>query len=167
MPNTRANVEVLISHLHVMTFGSLVVIARHAHRAVALHHGDPAARLGVRHPHGVLHRAPFAREVRDGDAARAALVHAPDAVARFRDGQQRRGRVHQPPFTCSSFFTAVTPLTFLATPSARCLVSSESTRPLGVTTPLPLSTLVLRSGFGPPFFAGAGCTLLGSAGPPA
>src|SRR5258706_1645409 len=167
MPNTRANVEVLISHLHVMTLGSLVVIARHAHRAVALHHGDPAARLGVRHPHGVLHRGPFDREVRDGDAARAALVHAPDAVARFRDGQQRRGRVHQPPFTCSSFFTAVTPLTFLATASARCLVSSESTRPLSVTTPLSLSTLMLRSVLRPTLFASAVCTLLVSAASPA
>src|SRR5258706_16119675 len=92
MPNTRANVEVLISHLHVMTFGSLVVIARRAHRTVALHHGEPAARLGARHPHGVLHRAPFAREVRDGDAARAPLLTAPGSVTLFRDRQHGAAR---------------------------------------------------------------------------
>src|SRR5438067_4849568 len=163
MPKTSANVEVFISHLYVMTLGSLVVVARQAHRAVALDHGDPAARLGERDTHGVLHRTPFAREVGDGDAARAALVDAPDAVARFRDGQQRRGRVHQPPFTRSSFFTAVTPLTRLATASARCLVSSESTRPLSVTTPLSLSTLIARSVFRPTSLASAVCTLLVSA----
>src|SRR5207237_8874914 len=92
--------------------------------------------------HRVLQRAAMAREIRDRHAARAALVEAPDAVARLGDGQERRRRFHQPPFTRSSFFTALTPLTRLATASARCLVSSESTRPLSVTTPLSLSTLM-------------------------
>src|SRR6266850_3196952 len=163
MPAMRANVDVFISHLDVMTVGSLLVIARRAHRAVALDHGDAAARLGERHAHRVLHRAPFAREVRDGHAARAALVDAPDAVARLGDGQERRARSHQPPFTCSSFFTAVTPLTFLATASARFLVSSESTRPFSVTTPLSLSTLMAVRVFRPTSLASAVCTLLVSA----
>src|SRR5438874_2070716 len=140
MPKTRANVDVFISHLDVMTFGSLIVIACRAHRAVALDHGDAAARLGERHAHGVFHRAPFAREIRDRHAARAALVDAPDAVARLAHGKQRRWVFHQPPFTCSWFLTAVTPPTRLATSSARRLVSSESTRPLRVTTPSSLST---------------------------
>src|SRR5712664_3879936 len=113
MPAMRANVDVFISYLDVMTVGSLVVIARRADRAVALDHGDAAARLGERHAHRVLHRTPFAREIRDRHAARAALVDAPDAVARLGDGQERGGRFHQPPFTCSSLFTAVTPFTRL------------------------------------------------------
>src|SRR5438552_16912022 len=160
---TRANVDVFISDLDLVIAGSLLVIARRAHRAVALDHGDSAARLGERHAHRVLHRAPFAREIRDGHAARAALVDAPDAVARLGDGQERGGRFHQPPFTCSSFFTAVTPLTFLATASARFLVSSESTRPLSDTTPLSLSTLMRYIVRRPTSLASAVCTLVVSA----
>src|SRR5438552_11360231 len=160
---TRANVDVFISDLDLVIAGSLLVIARRAHRAVALDHGDSAARLGERHAHRVLHRAPFAREIGDGHAARAALVDAPDAVARLGDGQERGGRFHQPPFTCSSFFTAVTPLTFLATASARFLVSSESTRPLSVTTPLSLSTLMRYIVRRPTSLASAVCTLVVSA----
>src|SRR5438067_11653256 len=133
MPKTSANVEVFISHLYVMTLGSLVVVARQAHRAVALDHGDPAARLGERDTHGVLHRAPFAREIGDGDAARAALVDAPDAIARLGDRKERR--VHQPPFTRNSFLTSETPRTRRATSAARFLVSCESTTPFSVTMP--------------------------------
>src|SRR2546428_6765814 len=158
----RAKVDVFISNLG-MSIGSLLVIARRAHRAVALDHGDAAARLGERHAHRVLHRAPLAREIRDGDAARAALVDAPDAVARLADRQQRRWRFHQPPFTRSSFFTALTPLTRLATASTRRFVSSESTRPLSVTTPLSLSTLMLCSVRRPTSLASAVCTLVVSA----
>src|SRR5438094_5373526 len=162
MPKIRAKVDVFISNLG-MSIGSLLVIARRAHRAVALDHGDAAARLGVRHAHRVLHCPPLAREIRDGHAARAALVDAPHAVARFGDGQERGGRFHQPPFTCSSFFTTVTPLTRLATASARFLVSSESTRPLSVTTPLSLSTLMRYIVRRPTSLASAVCTLVVSA----
>src|SRR5436189_640934 len=158
MPMMRANVDVFISYLDVVLARALFVFARDAHRAVALDHRDAAARLGQRHTHGVLHCAPFAREVGDGDAARAALVDAPDAIARLRHRKQRRGGFHQPPFTCSSFFTAVTPLTRFATSSARRLVSCESTRPLSVTTPLSLSTLMLYIVRRPTSLASAVCT---------
>src|SRR6266446_5099734 len=59
MPAMRANVDVFISHLDVMTVGSLLVIARRAHRAVALDHGDAAARLGERHVHLAGERGVF------------------------------------------------------------------------------------------------------------
>src|SRR5438309_5955006 len=108
---TRANVDVFISDLDLVIAGSLLVIARRAHGAVALDDGDTAARLGVRHAHRVLERAPLARKIGDGDAARAALVHAPDAVARFGDREQGSGRGHQLPLMRSSFFTALTPPT--------------------------------------------------------
>src|SRR6267142_1882739 len=163
MPKRSAKVDVLISDLDGVGVGSLLVVARDAHRAVALDHRDAAARLGERHAHRVLHRAPFAREIGDGDAARTALVDAPDAVARLRDGEERRRRLHQPPFTWSSFLTAVTPLTCLATASTRRFVSSESTRPRRVTTPLSLSTLMSLRVRKPTSLASAVCTLVVSA----
>src|SRR6267143_958626 len=163
MPKIRAHVDVFISHLDVVTVGPLVVVARHTDGAVALDQRDAAARLGERHADRVLHRPPLAREVGDGHAARAALVDAPDPVARLRDREEWGGRFHQPPFTCNSFLTAVTPLTRLATSSTRRFVSSESTRPLNVTTPLSLSTLMLLSVRRPTSLASAVCTLVVSA----
>src|ERR1051325_9490561 len=154
----NANVDIAMLDLDLMILGSLFVIARQPHAAIALDERDPTARLCQRHAYGVLHRAPFAREVRDGDAARPALVHAPHAIARLKHRKQRR--VHQPPFTRSSFLTALTPLTRLATSSARRLVSSESTLPFSVTMPLSLSTLMLRSVFKPTLFMSAVCTLV-------
>src|SRR6476646_2438932 len=163
MPKTRAKVDAFMSDLHVVIVGPMVVVARKAHGAVALQHRDTAAGFGERDAHGVLHRAPFAREIGDGDAARAALVDAPDAIARLGDREERRRRVHQPPLTESWFFTCDTPLTCRVTSSARFLVSSESTTPLSVTTPLSLSTLIRRSVFRPTLFMSAVCTLVVSA----
>src|SRR5436190_12228296 len=139
--------------------GLLLVLAREAHRAVALDEGDAAAPLGMRHAHGVPQRAELAREVGDGDAARAALVDAPHAVARLGDRKERCRSFHQP-FTCSSFFTEFTPLTRFATSSARCLVAGESTLPFSVTTPLSLSTLMLYMVRMPTSLASAVCTLV-------
>src|SRR6478609_10353166 len=124
------------------SFGPLLIVTGQAHGAVALDHRDAAPALRMRHAHGVLQRAKLARKVGDGDAARAALVHAPDAVARLGDGKERGRSVHQP-LTWSSFFTELTPPTRFATSAARCLVASESTLPFRVTTPLSLSTLML------------------------
>src|SRR3954463_12746619 len=161
MPKTRAKVDAFMSDLHVGIVEPVVVVARKAHGAVALQHGDPAAGLGERDAHGVLDRAPFAREIGDGDAARAALVDTPDAIARLGDREERG--LHQPPLTESSFFTCDTPLTRRVTSSARFFVSSESTTPFSVTTPLSLSTLIRRSVFRPTLFMRAVCTLVVSA----
>src|SRR3989442_2414368 len=99
-----------------------------AHRAVALQHRDAAAALGLRHAHGVPHRAPLVGEIRDRDAARTALVDAPDSVLAQRNREQRGdGTSHQPPRTWISFLTVATPSTFLATSSARRLSSGLST----------------------------------------
>src|SRR3954469_19349095 len=162
MPKTRAKADAFMSDLHVVIVGPMVVVARKAHGAVTLQHRDTAAGLGERDAHGMLHRAPFAREIGDGDAAPPALVDAPDAIARLRDRQERR-RVHQPPLTESWFFTCDTPLTRRVTSSARVFVSSESTTPFSVTTPLSLSTLIRRSVFRPTLFMSAVCTLVVSA----
>src|SRR5438067_1415475 len=161
MPKTRAKVDAFISDLHVKFVCAVIIIAREAHGTIALEHGDPAAGLRQRDAHGMLYRAPFARKIGDGDAARAALVHAPDAVARLGDREERG--LHQPPFTRSSFFTWVTPRTRRATSAARFLVSCESTTPLSVTMPLSLSTLMRRSVFSPTSFMSAVCTLAVSA----
>src|SRR5919109_1182194 len=146
MPAASAKVEVFIRRLLLGLYFAIVcalrIIARNAHGAIALDERDAAARLGMRHAHRMLQRAPFAREVGDGDAARAALVHAPDAVLGLGHREQRG--IHQPPFTRSSFFTSVTPLTRRVTASARCFVSCESTTPFSVATPLSLSTLMRR-----------------------
>src|SRR5678815_6067992 len=74
-----------------MRVGTLVVVAAELNPAVALQHGDAAAALGARDAQRVLQRAPLAREVGDGDAARAALVDAPDAAARLGDREQCLG----------------------------------------------------------------------------
>src|SRR4051812_14037503 len=158
MPKMKAKLDVFISHLDVRVV--VLVIARQAHGAVVLDDGDAVARLGMRHAHGMLQRAPLAREIGDGDAARAALVHAPHAIASFGDRQDRGGCRHQLPLMRSSFFTALTPPTRLATSSARRLVSSESTRPLSVTMPLSLSTLMLYIVRSPTSLASAVCTLV-------
>src|SRR5205085_9820736 len=148
-------------HFHVIRIRLLPVLAAQAYDAVALDYSHAAAMLRSCHAYRLLHRAPFAREIGDGDAARAALVHAPDAVARLGDREERR--LHQPPFTRSSFFTWVTPRTRRATSAARFLVSCESTTPLSVTMPLSLSTLMRRSVFSPTSFMSAVCTLAVSA----
>src|SRR5690242_17269799 len=95
MPKTRAKVRAFMSDLHVRIVGAVVVVARKPYGAVALEHRDPAAGLRERDAHGVLHRAPFAREIGDGDAARAALVDAPHAIARLGDRKKRL--LHQLP----------------------------------------------------------------------
>src|SRR5438067_6097657 len=115
---------------------SVVVFTRELDGAVSLQHRDTTAALGPGNPHRVLHRPPLAREVGDRDPARAALVHAPDDVARLDDRKKRGGgwrRRHFAPFTCSSLWTEFTPPTLRAVASARRFVSSESTRPLSVT----------------------------------
>src|SRR6266404_94929 len=118
MPASSANLDVLMGglllKLYLVVLGALRVIAREAHGAVALDHRDAAAPLRMRHAHCMLERAPFAREIGDRDAARAALVHAPDAILRFCHGQQRR--VHQPPLTRSSFG----PMFVLSSPAKHC-----------------------------------------------
>src|ERR1051325_9538451 len=93
--NDDAFMEVSSLKLHLVMPGAPRVLALRAHAAVTLDERDAAARLCVRHAHGVLERAPLAREIRDRDTAWPALVHAPDAILGLAHRKERR--IHQLP----------------------------------------------------------------------